>query len=236
MSRLFLIAPMVLALAACGKEEQPDQRRDRDPAIAAALDDPLMADPDLASQNRGNSALSGGGPATAEIPPDKRGSEEIDLAKLAAREFIGVPIEPAPMAGSPKPASRLAGAVTLEGVAEALKLGGAGCPTRLAYGFGWAAQMPAALPVYPRGHARIAAGTNEGGCRLRLVRFVTPVAASDVIDFYFAAATKGGLTPQRSKEGGEEVVSGAKGNARFEVFVRTLPDGLSEVDLATSGF
>jgi hypothetical protein len=228
MSRLILIAPMVLALVACGGEEKADPRTDRDPAVSAALDDPLMADPDLASQNRGNSALSGGGPATAEIPPDKRGNEEIDRAKLAA-------LDPAPLAGSTKPDSRLAKAVTLEGVAEALKLGAPGCPAKLAYGFGWAAQMPAALPVYPRGHTRVAAGTDEGGCRLRLVRFVTPVAAGDVVDFYHASATKYGLGPQRSKEGSEEVLSGRKGNARFEIYVRTLPDGQSEIDLATSG-
>ena len=93
------------------------------------------------------------------------------------------------------------------------------------------ARLPAALPVYPRGHARVAAGTDAAGCALRAVRFVTPVTVADAIDFYYASAAKARLAPQRSKAGGDEVVAG-KG---FAVYVRQSSDGLTEVVLVTSG-
>jgi hypothetical protein len=234
--RIALALPLVLALVACGGEEPADPRAERDGAIANALDDPIMADPDLASQNRGDAALSGGGPAMADIPPDKRSPEEAEKARLAARDLLGGrALDPAPLPGETLPESKLANAATLQAVAEALKLGGAQCPAKLSYSFGWAARLPAELPVYPRGHARVAAGSDDPGCKLRVVRFVTPVTPADVVDFYQAAAAKGGLAPQRRKEGGDEVVSGGKGPARFAVYVRSGADGLSEVDLVTSG-
>ena len=98
MLRLPIILPLILTLAACGEEAKPDPRTERDAAVAAALDDPIMADPDLASQNRGNTALSGGGPAMAEIPPDKRTPEEAERARTAAQELLGGRIAPAPTA------------------------------------------------------------------------------------------------------------------------------------------
>ncbi|MFM5948786.1 MAG: hypothetical protein ACKOPM_06090 [Novosphingobium sp.] len=235
--RFALALPLAFSLGACGGEEKADPRAERDGAVANALDDPIMADPDLASQNRGDAALSGGGPATADIPPDKRTPEEAEKARLAARSFFGGrSIDPAPLPDDTLPESKLAKAATLQAIAEAVKLGGAQCPAKLSYSFGWAARLPAELPVYPRGHARVAAGSDDPGCKLRVVRFVTPVTPTDVVDFYQAAAAKVGLAPQRRKEGGDEVVSGGKGAARFAVYVRSRVDGLSEVDLTTSGF
>lgn len=194
-----------------------------------------MADPDLTSQNRGNSALSGGGPATADIPPDKRTPEEAERARQAAQDLIGGKIEPAPLPSETRNDSRLARAVTMQGVAEALELGGKACPAKVSYGFGWAAKLPPALPIYPRGHARVAAGADEGACHIRVVRFVTPVPANEVVDFYHAAARKAGLAPQVRREGDDQVVAGAKGMASFTVHTRQGKDGMTEVDLATSG-
>lgn len=233
MPRLVPLVVLTLLLAGCGKEQRKDGLAERDPAVAAALDDPLMADPDLTSQNRSDSALSGGGPATAEIPLDKATPEEADRARQAARDLLGSPITPAPPPVETLAESRLAKALTLQAVAEALDLGGKGCPARIGYGFGWAARMPASLPIYPRGHARVAAGTDDAGCVLRVVRFVTPVPPGEVIDFYHAMAKKAGLAPQVRREGEDQVVMGGKGAGRFAVYVRQAPGGLSEVDLAS---
>lgn len=194
-----------------------------------------MVDPDLAGQSRGDSVLSGGGPALAEVPLDKRGPEEVERARAAARDLLGGRIEPAPAASATLPKSRLAGAVTMQAAAAALGFGPAQCPASVSYSFAWAARLPAALPIYPRGHARVAAGTDAAGCKVRAVRFVTPVAVGDVIDFYFAAARKANLGPQRRSEGDDEVISGRPGSGTFAVYVRQLPDGLTEVDLVTSG-
>lgn len=228
---------LAAALAACGAEADLAAQADRDPAVAGALSDPIMADPDLTSQNRADSALSGGGPATAEIPPDKRSPEEAERARLAARDLVGGgPIAPAPAPSEERAESRLARAATLEAVAKALELAGPHCAKAVGYGFGWAAQLPPALPVYPRGHARVAAGSDAPGCRLRLVRFVTPVAQGDVADFYYASAAKAGLAPQIRREGTDLVVSGGRGAARFAVYIRDTGTGLTETDLATANF
>lgn len=227
---------LALTLVACGGDDGRAERENRDPAVTAALSDPIMADPDLTSQNRADSVLSGDGPATAEIPPDKRGPEEAERARLAARELLGGgPIPPVPAPAAEQAESRLARAATLEAVAAALELGGADCPPTVGYGFGWAAQLPAALPVYPRGHARVAAGSDAAGCKLRLVRFVTPAGQGEVAGFYFASARKAGLAPEVRREGGDLVVLGGKGKARFAVYLRDGGQGLTEVDLATSG-
>ncbi|MBN8485987.1 MAG: hypothetical protein J0L50_14570 [Sphingomonadales bacterium] len=227
---------LALALSACGGDAGQTERENRDPAVTAALSDPIMADPDLTSQNRADSALSGGGPATAEVPPDKRGPEEAERARLAARELLGGgPVPPAPPPAGQQAESRLARAVTLEAVAVALDMGGKGCAKSVGYGFGWVTLLPGALPVYPRGHARVAAGSDAPGCKLRLVRFVTPVSAGEVADFYFASARKAGLSPEVRREGGDLVVQGGKGAGRFAVYLRDAGNGLTEVDLATSG-
>ena len=106
----------------------------------------------------------------------------------------------------------------------------------MGYGFGWAAQLPAGLPVYPRGHTRVAAGSDEAGCKVRVVRFASPGSVGDLTDFYYASAVKAGLAPQRRREGSDEVVAGTKGAASYAVYIRTGADGMSEADLAVSGF
>jgi hypothetical protein len=190
-------AGQVRGLCLAPRSGKPDPRTERDAAVAAALDDPIMADPDLASQNRGNTALSGGGPAMAEVPPDKRTPEEAERARTAAQELLGGRIASAPTAAQTLPESRLARAVTMQGVAQALGLGGAGCPAKLGYGFIWAARLPAGLPVYPRGHTRVAAGADDAACKVRVVRFASPASVADLTDFYYASAR--GVAPFHSK-------------------------------------
>lgn len=230
-SRYFLTLSIALLLTACSSEERADPRADRDTAVSNALDDPIMADPDLASQSRNDSALSGGGPARAEIPPDKRTPEEAEQARFAARDLLGgAAIDPAPLPEQTLPESALAKSATMEAVAAALKLAPPQCPGKMSYTFNWAAHLPAALPIYPRGHARVAAGTDEAGCTLRAVRFASPVAVTDVMDFYYASARKAGLAPVRRREGQDDVVAGRG----FAIYARQSADKMTEVDLVTT--
>lgn len=229
---LTLTLPLVLALAACSPAKpEADPNADRDPAAAAALNDPVMVDPDLASQNRGNSALSGGGPAMGDLPNFKRTPEEASAARLAAREWLGGEVVPAPAAALTVKQSKLAGALTAQALAEASGLGGKNCAERLEYSLIWAARLPTALPVYPRGHALMAGGSDAAGCKLRVVRFVTPVELNDVVDFYHAAARRAKLGAEHRREGDDEAVSGNG----YAAYARKRSDGLTEVDLITSG-
>ena len=225
-----------LALAAC-QPAQPaaDPNAERDPAAAAALNDPIMVDPDLASQNRGNSALSGGGPAQGDLPGFVRTPEEAATARAAALTLLGGPASAAPAPTATQPVSRLAGALTMPALAAAAGIAAPGCADQLSFTMDWAAKLPAGLPIYPRGHAVMAAGSDAAGCKVRAVRFVTPVSLSDAVDFYYASARAAKLPAQHRREGSDEVVAGAPGGGAYAVYIRQRGDGLTEVDLFTAG-
>ncbi|PKB25958.1 hypothetical protein B0I00_1166 [Novosphingobium kunmingense] len=225
----------MLALSACTRpDEEPGETVDRDPVIAAALADPLLADPDLTGQNMGGAALTGGGPATAPIPPDKRGRDESDAALAAARDLLGGTIEPAPPAATKQTASRLAGALTAPAIARALGLGTPACADRVDYSAIWAARLAPPFEVYPRGHVGQSAGTDAPGCRLRVVGFSTPVAPDEVLAFYATRARRAGFAVARRDEGADSVLSGGKGTARYAVAARDRGDGLTEAILVVS--
>ena len=227
--RYLAILPLILLTACSGGDKADEANAQRDPAAAAALDDPLGTDPDLTGQNRGNAALDGGVPDGA-LPAFKRSPEEVAAARTEAERLLGRTITAAPDPISSTKASRLASALSLRAVAEATGLGGE-CAAKLDYSFAWAARLPAALPVYPRGHALVAGGSDQDGCKLRAVRYVTPVEPGDVIAFYHASTSAAKLAGTRSREGDDDVLSG-KG---YAMFARKRSDGLSEVDLVTSG-
>lgn len=230
-----LLGPLLLT--ACGSgDPTADPNAERDPAVSEALSDPLMADPDLTSQNQDGAALTGGGPASAGIPPEKRSPEEIAAAKKSALDAAGGAITAAPAAEKTTDSSRLAKAVTAPAIAGALGLGGKSCAAALDYSAIWAARMPVSFDVYPRGHVGQAAGVQTAACQLRVVGFVTPVPVSDVLDYYATRAAAQGFAVRRTREGDDETLEGAKGTARYAVIVRRRADGLTQADLVTSGF
>lgn len=231
-----LVLPCLMLLAACGAKDSAEKAPDQDPVVADAVNDPIMADPDLAAQNRGNAALTGGGPASAQIPPFNTAPEEIERARSAAADLLGGTVNPAPVPARTTEKSRLAGAETPLAVAQALQFATGECAKTFAFSAVWAAKLPNALMVYPRGHTMVAGGSDAAQCKLRSVRFVTPVAANEVADFYFASADKAGLAPHHDREGADDVVTGGKGGQKFAVYARKRADGLTEVDLVTAGF
>lgn len=226
---------LVTALGACSDSADNAGQANRDPVVADAVNDPLMGDPDLAAQNRGGAALTGGGPASAQIPGFKVTPEEKQAAQDAAAALFGGKVEPAPMAQQSVEKSRLAGSETVLATAEASGLGQGECLKGFQFSAIWAARLPAALPVYPRGHTLVAGGNDSSGCKLRSVRFVTPVAVGDIIDFYHASAKRAKLAAVHRREGDDEVVAGSSGNQGYAVYARQRADGLTEVDLITAG-
>lgn len=233
---VYTLLPAMLALAACSAAEKTaDAEADRDPAAAAALNDPIMVDPDLTSQNRGNSALTGGGPVQGDLPNFIRTPEAAEAARAAAQTQLGSapPVAPDPVSTRPK--SRLAGALTLPALAAAAGIATSVCADQLSFTMAWAARLPAGLPIYPRGHTIMSAGSDNAGCKVRAVRFVTSVAVSDAVNYYFASARAAKLPAERRREGSDEVIAGTPGGAAYAVYVRQRSDGLTEVDLFTAG-
>lgn len=230
--RLPLLLPLFLAgtaLTACGREDTSalGAKAELDPAIVAALADPIMIDPDLASQNRGNAAISLD--RFDAVPLDDNSPEAIAAAKADAARLAGAMLKTAPEATEDK--DGLAPALTAGRLAAILPDLPGGCLGGLRYSYAWAASAPPSLPIYPRGHVLEAAGS--AGCGLRAVVFTTPVDASAVIDFYFTRAGEAGFTAERRRSGAVEALSGRKGAAAFMVRVRPAANGLSEVELAT---
>jgi len=230
----FLPLLAISLLTACGDAAVPGTTPLRDPAIMGALSEPLLSDPDMVGASRNATVLAGGGPAEGGVPLFGPDDKEATRARDEAARLLGGAIAPAPRADGGAEISLVSQALTAASVAAALPFA-AKCASSLGYSFGWAAKLPAAVPVYPRAHTQEAGGSDAAGCKLRVVNFRTPVAVGDVIDFYHASAARAGLVPQVSKAGKDKVVSGGKGALSFAVHARRMADGMTEVDLVTQG-
>ncbi len=231
-----LAAGAVLALAGCAdREERAEPLGDDDPALSAALADPIMIDPDLAGQNRANSAAALPS-QDGSLPTVDNNREAIAAARADALKLVG---GPGRMRKAPEPrevAGALPAGASLTAAARAAAAPGAdaSCADRAEYTMQWAARMPAPFPVYPRGATQEAAGTDAAGCSLRVVNFVTPVPLGEVMDFYFTRARAAGFSADRVLQDGEDVLAGTRGEATYAVYARRLASGLTEVDLGTS--
>jgi len=227
-----------LLLAACGgaQEKAAPAPGEEDGAVSSALGDQIMVDPDLAGQNQANSAVSAGQGDTA-LPPELRSPAAIARARAEALALVGGSgkMRRAPEAIEVNSNSPTEATLTAAARAAAAPGGNVNCAEKAEYTMQWAARLPEDFPVYPQGAVQEAAGTDQDGCSLRVVNYVTPVPLNDVVDFYFTRAGAGGFTAKRVREGGDDVLGGVKGKSSFVVYARKLPAGGTEVDLITSG-
>ena len=211
-----LLAPALL-LVACGSKAEPSK----------ASSDPALAQSDAAEQSAGAGAL----PA-ADMSPQAR-----DAARSAALTLVGGPgaMKKAPSAQTVSGKLPANSQVYLASRAAASPGGKGDCAKLAKYTSAWAAKLPTAFPVYPKGAVQEAAGTDEGACALRVVNFITPVPVAEVMDFYFTRAGSAGYAAQHIRQGSDDVLGGTKGEASFQVYARDLPNGGSSVDLITHG-
>ena len=237
-SRTLTASAALLLLGGCGWSggDAEESAREEDPATSGALGDQIMYDPDLAGQNRADSAAfvpSGDG----SLPTVDNGAEAITAARADALRMVGGPgkMQKAPASQEVAGALPADAALTAAARAAAAPGGNGDCAARVQYTMQWAARLPAAFPVYPRGAVQEAAGTDASGCSLRVVNFVTPVPLGEVMDFYFSRARAAGFSAQRVLQGGDDVLGGVRGAASYVVYARRLPSGNTEVDLVTSG-
>ncbi|MBO9497916.1 MAG: hypothetical protein J7496_02615 [Novosphingobium sp.] len=228
------LAPALLLGGCGGAKDKPAAKAGADGELGAALGDEIMVDPDLAGQNQDNAAVTvGQGDGT--LPPAMLSPEAVDRARSAALELVGGAMKKAPAAiavsGTLPPEAALAAASR----AAAAPGGNGNCADKAGYTMQWAAKLPAAFPVYPQGAVQEAAGTDEGGCALRVVNYLTAMPLDEVIDFYFTRATGAGFSAQRVKQDGDDVLGGVKGTASYIVYARKNAGGGTSVDLVTHG-
>ena len=233
---IVLLSPLLLLAGCGGREEQPAEAAESDPAMAGALGEQIMVDPDLVAQNRANNAASVGS-EDGSIPAADRSPQALAAARADALKLVGGPgaMKKAPQAREVSGTLPADAALTAAARAAASPGGNGDCAAQARYTAQWAARLPAAFPVYPRGAVQEAAGTDEGGCALRVVNFTTPVPLSEVVDFYYTRANAAGFSAQHIIDGGDNVLGGTKGSASYVVYARRLPGGGTSVDLVASG-
>ena len=228
-------AAAALGLVACdGETAGKVAGQGADPLLTHALAGPLMTDPDLASRNHAFAAVAGGGPQQVLMPLFENDAESVAAARLEAEQLAGGRITPAAAGGNgSNPVLR--DAVTAAQRAAAIKGPGSNCGAQASYDMAWSLRLPPPFPIYPRGHLIEAAGNDSGGCRLRVVRFVTPVDPIAVIDFYHTLAVRAKFDARHQSADGRELLEGGKGAAVYAVQARLREDGLTEADIVVNG-
>jgi hypothetical protein len=222
----------IALLSACGEADKPEAKKDADPAMASAVDDQIMVDPELSDQAGAAAAADGG---TVELPPELRSPEAIAKAREEAAKQAGGSLDPAPQPGQGGSTSLVEGAATAAQVAAQSRAAATDCAAKVRYSASWAARLPDALSVYPRGAVQEAAGTDADGCLLSVVHYVTPVTPRDVIDYYYTRVRKAGYGADYRMEGSDHVLGGKSGGKAYVVFARELEGGLTAVELIASG-
>lgn len=228
------LAPIVL-LGACSRDAGDDAAEGEtlDPATEAAQNENLATDPDMAGSNEAGSALSGTG--NQGVPQIDTSAKAVDAARTRAAEMVG---GRSALKAAPQPKRLADGAADTAAMVKAARAvqqpGGRNCFEGVNYSTGWAAKLPDEFPVYPRANTMEAAGSDEGACAVRAVTFRTGVPMSEVLAFYNTRAGSAGYRVEHVVKGGDNVLSGLKGDSAVVVYARQLPGNITEIDLVTS--
>lgn len=231
MPRAHVALLSAVVLAGCERAAPPAEPPPRDPAVVQALNDPLMVDPDLSQRNEAAAALTVS--TDTRLPVLSATPEAIAAARDEAAKAVGGAdrlVQPPPAAG------QVAGLPSSWSARAHLRALGAEAPCLAALegGMAWAARMPLALPIYPRGAALGAAGIEKPGCRARAVRFATAVPVAEVVAFYWVRARGARLAPHHLAAPGRAVLRGGNGDLAFDVRIGG-EGGETVVELATLG-
>lgn len=223
-----------LALASCGRTASDSDATDNqsDPAARAALEDPIMVDPDLTEQSNRNAVTTGSKPATGGVPLSRQAAIA-DAAQADAVKAVGGKLMSAPAATTMECDSCDVNEPVTLGARAAQQNGK--CDAKLSYGADWADRMPAAFPVYPRATLREAAGVTSGECNVRVINFRTGASLKSVLDYYYTRAKRAGYDGEHTVKGQEHYLGGTRASdgAAYVVIVNQT-GGLRDVDIVAS--
>jgi hypothetical protein len=227
-----IAAPLALGACDSAQTDIPDSPVNQvDPAIARALNDPLMVDPDLSYRNEANAAITLG---HDHALPSFKGSEDAagharETARLALLEDGPLADLPLP---SPEPApASLAEAYGVDAVLQALGLPPE-CTREIRGDFRLAADLPDVASVMPHGMVRVAAGVDRSGCTMRLVRYVSPVPIDDALQYHYNLLTRAGFEPSYHSAPEASLIARRRG-VSVAVFARPTSGDLSAIDVIT---
>ena len=201
---------LVLLLVACDK---PAPRAVPggaiDPAVAAALADPLMTDPDLSVQANIDTLRPSDQPFQASVP-------------------LGVPAGARPDV-APTLGAR-AKAVSVADRAAAF----AGCDLAVGYGQRWADRLPSELTLPQEAQVSEAAGSDSGTCRLRVVSFVLSDSPDAALSRYRDVARRAGYAVGETRDADDVVLSARRSDGTAFVATIAGSDSGSAIDLMTN--
>ncbi|MDE2563460.1 MAG: hypothetical protein KGL48_14550 [Sphingomonadales bacterium] len=230
-----LVLCAALALAGCGRSNGPVGPPEFDPAMTAAIEAPIMVDPDLSLMNARFAALSPGGPADGSLPTlDVSDSERLhsraEALALAGGELLTLPAAQ----GDAGRVSAISVEIMLSARATRIT-GRADCTSGAGQAMIWGARLPASLPAYPRAHLLVALGGDAKDCDLRAASFVAVATADDALGFYATLASRAGFTLVLSRDNSNALLEGETkgGRARFGVLVRPGPRETVLIDVVT---
>jgi len=229
-------AVTMLALVACDRAggeaapRVPTGGAASDPVVARALHDPLMSDPDLALRSEANAILTYAD--AAPLPVIEATPEAARRARDAARSALlegGAIPPPTPLAAGP--AGRPWG--DARETADLLAAAGvpAACRAAAREGFAWAAQLAPHAAIMPHGMVERAAGSDAAGCRLRLVRYLTPASPEDALGWHDTLAQRAGLAIRRHAEPETMLIARGGTAGQLRVRIGSAASGMTAVDL-----
>ncbi len=240
---------MAASLGACNRADDraelqklDDGMASNDPAVRGALEDQIMVDPALTGQSNRNAATTGDRPIDGGVPASRGGGAPAE-AVAEARTAVGGRMMALPRAvrlerGCTNCAANQAGnsgarPATIGELAR--QQTGGRCNGRLTYGLDWARRLPATFPVYPRAALTEAAGVTGNACNVRVVNFQSRASLENVLAWYFTRARNGGYSAEHAVDGTDHFVGGTLGDDAYVVIARTLPGGITDVDLVVTG-
>lgn len=229
-----ILLPGLLALSACGAGKGADDPAPplengaataNDPALRAALREPIMVDPMLAGRANADAIRPPVEPYSANIPPDGIA----DTGKPPETDRL----QSAPSAKGACPQCAAARrALTLGALAEVQGPPFSRCAEAVSYSAGWANRLPAAVPLYPKANLSEAAGADGPACTLRIVSFRTNAKPQRLLDWYYTKTRIAGFSAQHHANSDEHALAGTRADGgAFLLLVRPNANGGSEADL-----
>ena len=179
-----------------------------DPALAAALEDQIMVDPQLASKSNDDSIRAPNEPYSASVPAREAapgGPVGQTLGTLAAQQ------------------------------ARIAKDKFTGCSLDVAYSIQWANRLPIDLPLFPKARVSEAAGSDDQGCNLRVASYTAPAPPRSVVGYYLNLAKRSGYRESVSSDGQGQMVSGWRPSDGAAFYATLHPAGTgTSVDIVTN--
>ncbi|WOE76207.1 hypothetical protein [Alterisphingorhabdus coralli] len=239
-----LAGATALLLSACGVGSESEEEIDAatDPAIAGALEEELLVDPDLVEQANRNNALDPQGANTGAVPAPKpadvKASREAAVKQFGSKGIMNAP-EPKTVSAEECPGcegDRTGVTLGAKADIQAGKRGKAKCNAKINYDAKWAARMPPELPVYPKGNVTEAAGVDGDSCNLRAVTFTTGNSIKEVVDYYYTKARRARYSAEYLIREGEHTLGGVRqsDDAAYVIFLRKRGKDLTEVDIVAN--